>query len=88
MDSRIVLKVLNPKSFNSKIHSVESCVVLTTRYQEQKSYDIQGPNIVVFETLPNKFEGQRLAIMHSALAGVFSYDPVDHDDLLSITSHY
>ena len=49
------------------------------RYQPRQAEEVDGPHVVVCQTVPEGFRRQRLAVVHVAFAGVVADDAVDHD---------
>lgn len=50
---------------------------------ERQPDNVQRPEVVVFQALPEEFGRDGLPVVHGAFAGVFSDDAVDHDDFLA-----
>ena len=50
----------------------------------EETYNVDGPQIVVHQALPEETEGNGFPIVHRAFAGVISYYSVDHNYLLPV----
>jgi len=55
------------------------CAHGTCWYHPSQSQKVDGPHVVILETLPEHAEREGLSVVHVSFAGVVSQDSVDHD---------